>query len=52
MSGSYNIAYDFTFIVDFIYLTRELIINTDTGDTAFQVIDNDHRFTIGVRARL
>lgn len=50
LSASYDITDDITVIANVTNLTGEPTINTGTNGTAFQIMENDRRFVLGVRA--
>ncbi|SHF88327.1 TonB-dependent receptor [Microbulbifer donghaiensis] len=51
LSASYDVTEDITVIANVTNLTAEPTINTGTNGTAFQIMENDRRFVMGVRAK-
>ena len=51
LSASYDVTEDITVIANVTNLTAEPTINTGTNGSAFQIMENDRRFVLGVRAK-
>ncbi|WP_043319805.1 TonB-dependent receptor [Microbulbifer sp. HZ11] len=51
LSASYDINDNITVIGNVVNLTGEPTINTGTNGSAFQIMENDRRFVLGVRAK-
>ncbi|WP_160151799.1 TonB-dependent receptor [Microbulbifer sp. ALW1] len=51
LSASYDVTEDITVIGNVTNLTGEPTINTGANGTAFQIMENDRRFVLGVRAK-
>ncbi|GAB2515948.1 TonB-dependent receptor [Microbulbifer agarilyticus] len=51
LSASYDVTEDITVIGNITNLTAEPTINTGTNGTAFQIMETDRRYVLGVRAK-